>query len=117
MYDLFLIGLGFAAAHLAALYFGVFVFRLEYAQIMALNVGTAIAMSLVIRVSAPIWKDRLIAALKQEAHDGSALRDAIAMLLTVIAASLASAVILFRRFGPVGWLGLVGSSALVNWLV
>jgi hypothetical protein len=117
MYDLFLIGLGFAAAHLAALYFGIFVFRLEYAQILTLNVGLVVAMSLLIRISLPLWKDRLVAALKREARDGEALPDALAMVLTVLGTSLASAVILFRRFGAVGWLGLVGSSALVNWLI
>lgn len=117
MYELTLVGLVLGGAHLAAVYLGTDVLRLEYAQMMALNVGIAVVTSILLNATSPSWKPKVEAAVKQEARQGKAFADVGLMFLMFILAGAGSAALLYRRYGPVGWLGIVGSSALVNWLV
>lgn len=117
MYELALIGLLLGGAHLVAVYLGTDVLRLEYAQMMALNVGFAVVTSILLSASSPSWKPKLEVALKKEALRGQAFVDVGLMFLMFILAGASSAMLLYNRFGPVGWLGMVGASALVNWLV
>ena len=117
MMELTVVGIALAGAHLAAVYLGTDVLRLEYAQIMALNIGFAVVMSLLTRASMPAWKPKVEAAVKAEARQGDAFLDVGGMFLAFIIGGVLSARLLYRRYGPVGWLGIVGSSALVNWLV
>lgn len=117
MYELATIGLLLGGAHVAAVYLGTDVLRLEYAQMMALNVGVAVVISMILSASSPSWKPKLKLALKKEALRGQAFADVGLMFLMFILASAGSAMLLYDRYGPVGWLGMVGASALVNWLV
>ncbi len=115
--ELTAVGIAFSAAHLGAVYLGTDVFRLEYANIMALNIGFAVVMSLLTRASMPTWKPKVEALLKRESREGDAFLDLSGMFLAFIVGGVLSALLLYRRYGAVGWLGVIGSSALVNWLV
>ena len=117
MFELTTIGILLSGAHLVAIYHGTDVLHLDYAQIMALNVGLALVVSIVTRAMTPAWKPKLEAALKAESRQGDAVLDVGGMFLAFIAGGIGSAALLYRRYGAVGWLGVVGSSALVNWLV
>jgi hypothetical protein len=117
MLELATVGLVLSGAHLAAVYLGTDVLRLEYSQMLALNVGIAVVTSLLLRASMPSWKPRVEAAVKQEARQGEAFTDVGLMFLIFIAGGIGSAVLMYRRYGPVGWAGMIASSALVNWLV
>lgn len=117
MLELTVVGIALSAAHLAAVYLGTDVLRLEYAQMMALNIGFAVVVSLLTRATMPAWKPKVEAAVKREAHDGTAFLDVGGMFLAFIVGGIISASLLYRRYGAVGWLGVIGSSALVNWLV
>jgi cytochrome b561 len=117
MYELAGVGILFAGAHVAAVYLGTDVLRLEYAQLLALNVGITVIMSLLLRLITPSWKSKVETVMKQEERQGTAFTDLLLMLLAFIIGGVISAVLLYRRYGPVGWLGIVGASSLVNWLV
>ena len=115
--ELTAIGIFLAGTHLAAVYLGTDVLHLEYPQLLALNVGITVVMALISRVMMPSWKPRVESALKQEARAGSAVADVGGMFLMFIIGAALSAALVYRRYGAIGWLGVVGSSALVNWLV
>jgi hypothetical protein len=117
MLELTVVGILLAGAHLAAVYLGTDVLRLEYSQLLALNIFFGVIMSLILKASMPAWKPKVEAAVRQEARQGEAFMDVGLMFLAFIAGGIGSAALLYRRYGPVGWLGMVGSSALVNWLV
>ena len=117
MFELATVGILLSGAHLAAVYLGTDVLQLDYPQLMALTVGFALVVSIVTRAMMPSWKPTIEAALKAEAKAGDAFLDVGGMFLAFIAGGIGSAALLYRRYGAVGWLGIVGSSALVNWLV
>jgi hypothetical protein len=117
MLELATVGLVLGGAHLAAVYLGTDVLRLEYSQMLALNVSIAVITSLVLRATMPSWKPRVDAAVRQEVRQGKAFADVGLMMLAFIAGGVGSGVLMYRRYGPVGWLGMVGASSLVNWLV
>jgi hypothetical protein len=117
MYELAGVGVLFASAHVATVYLGTDVLQLEYAQLLALNVGITVIVSLLLRLITPSWKPKIEAVMKQEEQQGTAFTDLLLMILIFIVGGVVSAALLYRRYGPVGWLGIVGSSALVNWLV
>lgn len=112
-----MVGLLLSGAHLAAVYIGTDVLRLEYSQMLTLNIFFGIIMSLLLKASIPAWKPKVEAAMQQEARQGKAFMDMGLMFLVFIVGGIGSAMLLYRRYGPVGWLGMVGASALVNWLV
>lgn len=120
MLELTLVGIALSGAHFAAVYLGTDVLRLDYPQILALNVGLTIVTSLLLRASMPAWKPKLEAMLKEETrdgHGGEALMDVLGMFLAFIVGGIATATLLYRRYGVGGWMGIVGSSVVANWLV
>jgi len=120
MLELTLVGIALSGVHFAAVYLGTDVFRLDYPQILALNVGFTIVMSLLLRATMPEWKPKMEATIKDEArrgHGGEALLDVLGMMLAFIVGGIDTDTLLYRRYGIGGWMGVVGSSIVANWLV
>lgn len=117
MMELTAVGIALSGVHFAAVYLGTDVLRLDYPQILALNVGFTIVMSLILRASMPAWKPKVEAVVKSEAREGDAFLDVIGMFLAFIVGGIATATLMYRRYGIGGWMGMVGSSIVANWLV
>ena len=116
MFDLTLAALMMVTAHVGAVYVGTDILRLTYIQVLGLNVALGIAISILTQVMLPEWKPKLEAELSQDTtFEASA--DVLGMIAVFMAGSSASGFLLYRRFGIAGWLGMIGSSALVNYLV
>ena len=57
------------------------------------------------------------AAIKQEEQSGEVLRDAAFGVAILFGGAIVSAMLLYRRYGLGGWLGLIGANAVVNAVV
>jgi Mn2+/Fe2+ NRAMP family transporter len=117
MYELLTVGAIISAAHVLAVYIGTNILRLEYSRILALNIIFAAAISVVLKLTAPFWQEKLKIALEQEVKDKTVILDVFGMIGTFIVGGIITAVILFRRYGALGWFGVFASSALVNWFI
>lgn len=116
MFELTLAALMMATAHVGAVYIGTDVLRLSYIQILGFNVALGIAISILTQATLPEWKPKLEAELSQDTVFESSA-DVLGMIAVFMAGSSISGFLLYRRFGIAGWLGMLGSSALVNYLV
>jgi hypothetical protein len=117
MYELILVGAIISAAHVLAVYIGTDVLRLEYSRILALNIIFAAAVSIVLKLTAPFWQEKLKMMLEQEVKDKTVILDVFGMIGTFILGGILTAILLFRKYGAVGWFGVFASSALVNWFI
>jgi hypothetical protein len=108
------IALVFVAAHLLVVYYGVYVARLEYAQVIALIATVSVVSSVLVRLTEPEWKPRLVAAIQSDERQGRAFADVLGMIGVFIGGSLVSAFMIGRRYGWTGWLGAVGTQAAVH---
>jgi hypothetical protein len=116
MFDLTLAALMMVTAHVGAVYVGTDILRLGYVQILGLNVALGIAISILTQVTLPEWKPKLEAELSRDTVIESSA-DMLGMIAVFMAGSSASGFLLYRRFGVAGWIGMLGSSALVNYLM
>lgn len=116
MFELTLAALMMASAHVGAVYVGTDILRLSYIQILAFNIALGIVISILIQVTLPEWKPKLEAELRQDTLFESSA-DVLGMIAVFMAGSSISGFLLYRRFGIAGWLGMIGSSALVNYLL
>ena len=91
-----------------------YVLRLPYKQFLAWNTGIAAVLAVVLRISAPAWKDRIGAVLSLEKRQGELPSDALAALVILVASGFAYTWVISRQYGLEGWLGLVGANTIVN---
>lgn len=116
MFELTIAAFVISATHVAAVYVGTDILHLDYTPLIGFNVALGIIMSVLLRITLPEWKPALIQALRQDTMP-EATADVLGMIALFMAGSSASGFLLYRRFGIAGWLGMVGSSAVVNYLV
>lgn len=103
--------------HLAVIYWGVNIAHLEYKTMMAVNGAVALVTAVILRVTSPEWKPRLMSTLKSESAKNEAVMDVLGMFGAFAVSALISNVMLSRQYGVAGWLGLIGTNTLVSWIV
>jgi hypothetical protein len=117
MYELLKVGAIISAAHVLAIYIGTDVLRLEYVRILALNIIFAASTAVVLKLTAPFWQEKLKIALDQEVKDKSVILDVFGMIAVFILGGIITAILLYRKYGALGWFGVFASSAVVNWFL
>ena len=115
--ELLYVGILLTAAHLAAIYYAIYVARMSYPNVLATLAVVGIAISMVIRLFEPAWKPRVIAALQTEERQGTAFADVTGMIGVILIGSMISASMIWSRYGWQGWAGAVGVQAVVNAVV
>jgi hypothetical protein len=103
-----------AGAHLAAVYYGVYVARLSYAGLITLTTSISVLIGLITRVLEPEWKPRLGAAMQEDRRSGTLLLDMFGFVGVFIAGSLAGAWMIYREYGVGGWFGVWSASTAVT---
>jgi hypothetical protein len=117
MYDAFVAALLLAGSHVAVSYGAAEVWKVDYKTYLTLTVGFGLVVGLILKGVAAGWKSRLAATFKQEERQGELLVDVLLFFLTMIVGGVASAVIVYRRYGAVGWAGSLAANYLASWLV
>ena len=103
-----------AGAHLAAVYYGVYVARLSYAGLITLTTSASVLIGLITRALEPEWKPRLAAAIQEDRRSGALLLDMFGFIGVFVAGSLAGAWMIYREYGIGGWFGVWTSSTAVS---
>jgi uncharacterized membrane protein YeaQ/YmgE (transglycosylase-associated protein family) len=106
-----------AGAHLAAVYYGVYVARLSYAGLITLTTTASVLIGLVTRALEPEWKPRLAAAIQEDRRSGAFLLDIFGFVGVFIAGSMAGAWMIYREYGLGGWFGVWGASTAMTAVV
>jgi hypothetical protein len=106
-----------AGAHLAAVYYGVYIARLSYTGLITLTTTASILIGLVTRALEPEWKPRLQAAIQEDRRSGSLLLDMFGFIGVFIAGSLAGAWMIYSEYGIGGWFGVWSASTAVTAVV
>ena len=114
MYDISTVVAILVAVHLATMYVGIEVLRLEYPHFVMMTLLTSILGSIVVKVISPNWRAKADAAMKAEEKQGGIGKDIMLTVTILVAGGVASAALVFRRFGVGGWLGLIAANALTN---
>ena len=114
MYELVQIALIFGAMHVAFVWVAVETLGLSYAQLLAANAVSGLLSALFAQGVLLTWRDRFVRAFRAEEANGELALDLLMALAVFIAAGAASAVIIARRFGAVGWLGAVGVAIIAG---
>jgi hypothetical protein len=114
MYDISTVVAILLAVHLATMYVGIEVLRLEYTHFVMMTFLTSILGSIIVRSVSPNWRAKADAALKAEEKQGNVGKDIMLTVTMLVAGGAISAALVYRRFGVGGWLGLVAANALTN---
>jgi hypothetical protein len=114
MYELVQIALLFGAIHVAFVWVAVETLGLSYTQLLVVNTVSGLLSAVLARGIYAAWRDRFIRAFRAEEANGELALDLLLALAVFIAAGAASAVIIARRFGAVGWLGAVGVNIIAG---
>lgn len=114
MYDISTVVAILLAVHLATMYVGIEVLRLEYTHFVMMTFLTSILGSIIARSVSPNWRAKVDAALRAEKAQGNVGKDLMLTVSLLVAGGAVSAALVYRRFGVGGWLGLVAANALTN---
>lgn len=117
MYDAFVAALLLAGSHVAVSYGAAEVWKVDYKTYLAVTVGFGLVIGLLLKGVAVGWKNRLVAAFKEEERQGELIPDVLLFVLTLMVGGVASAYIVWRRYGAVGWAGAVAANYLASWIV
>jgi len=114
MYELVQIALIFGAMHVAFVWVAVETLGLTYGQLLAANAVSGLLSALFAQGVLLAWRDRFVRAFRAEEANGELALDLLMALAVFVVAGAASAVIIARRFGAVGWLGAVGVNIIAG---
>jgi hypothetical protein len=114
MYDLIKIALIFGAMHVAFVWAAIEGLGLTYPQLLAANAVSSLLSALFAQGVLLAWRDRFVRAFRAEEANGELAVDLLMALAVFVVAGAASAVIIARRFGAVGWLGAVGVAIIAG---
>jgi len=117
MYDLFLVGLALSIQHVAVAYAAIEIWKLDYRTYIMVTTGLGVVLGLILKVVIEGWKDRIEQVMRQEVADRELFPDLLLFLVTLIAGGLASAYLVYRRFGVMGWLGGFAANMVASWIV
>jgi hypothetical protein len=102
-----------AAIHLATIYVGVYVLQLNYPMFLALLTATSVISGLLTAKLSVEVKARA----ERELRSGSPSTDLMAAAVVMIAAATASNLLIVRRYGILGWLGVLAASVATHAVV
>lgn len=117
MYDISLAVGIMVAIHISFILIGIHVLRLDYNAFLGMMVGAGLVSGILAKLLAASWRDKFVAAIKQEEQGGEVGWDFLYAVLILTAGGIVSGVILYRRYGISGWLGLLGANTVVNAIV
>ena len=117
MYDLFLVALALSVQHFAVAYAAIEIWKLDYRTYIMVTTGFGVVMGLILKVLLEGWKDRIVQAMRGEIEDRELLPDVLLFLVTMIAGGMASAFLVYRRFGIGGWMGAFAANTAASWIV
>ena len=117
MFDLLLGALLISGSHVAVAYGAAEVWKLEYKMYLAATIGVSLVVALLLKVTTSQWKNSLKSVISQEYREGELPIDVILALLVLVAGSIVSAYIVYRRYGILGWAGAFVSQMGVSWIV
>jgi len=117
MYDLTLAVGIMVSVHIIFVVIGIYVLRLDYNAFLGMMVGAGLVSAIVTKFYAESWKDRFLTAVKQESREGELGKDLLYAIGVLLVGSILSGVLLYRRYGIGGWLGLLGANTVVNAVV
>jgi hypothetical protein len=117
MYDAFTAALILAGSHVAVSYAAADVWKVDYKTYLAVTVGFGLVAGLLLKVVAAGWKNRLVAAFNEEERQGDLIPDVLLFVLTLMVGGVASAYIVWRRYGAAGWAGAVAANYLASWVI
>jgi hypothetical protein len=117
MYDLFLVGLLLAGQHVAITYAAIEIWRLDYRTYLMMTMGISLAVALLIKVFVVGWKDRIEQVMRGELEDRELFPDLGLFLLTLVASSVVTAYLVYKRYGIAGWLGATALNYAIGWAI
>ena len=115
--DLYKIALLFGLSHLLWVYLFAYMLRLEYSAFIVANVVSTAIIALLGKAMLPYWQRRFETALKQDRRDGDAGMDFLLFIGVMVVCAIFGSVMVFRRYGAVGTVGVIGSTFATQWLI
>ena len=115
--DFSTLGLLFAGGHISSVYISTEILRHPYATIVLITAIVAIMIGILVHLLTPLLKKQAITIIQKDLEDAKLGRDVLLFLAWLAFAYSISAFITYRRFGLLGWLGLVIVNMSITLLV
>jgi hypothetical protein len=116
MFDLTLAALVLTVPHVALMYAAANVWNLDYKTVLLYNGVTALISTILAGLISPAWKAKAEAAINREKAAGDLGEDLLGAFAVIVAGAVASNMIVSRRYGMKGWLGLVAENTVLGFL-
>jgi uncharacterized membrane protein len=115
--DFSTLGLLFAGGHVSSVYISTEILRHPYSTIVLITAIVAIMIGILTHLLTPLLKKQAITIIQKDLEDSKLGRDVLLFLAWLGLAYSVSAFITYRRFGILGWLGLVIVNMSITLLV
>ncbi len=115
--DFSTLGMLFAAGHISSVYISTEILRHPYSTIVLITATVAITIGVLLHLLTPALEKRAITILQKDIEKGKLTRDVLLFLAWLAFAYSVSGFITYRRFGLLGWLGLVIVNTSITLLV
>jgi hypothetical protein len=99
------------------MYMSAFVWYLDYKTILIANAVTALVSTLLAGMISPAWKAKAEYAIRQEKAAGDLGEDLLSAFAILVIGAIASNIIVARRYGVKGWLGLIATNTVLGALL
>jgi uncharacterized BrkB/YihY/UPF0761 family membrane protein len=104
-------------AHLAAVYYGIYVARLSYAGLLTLTASVTVIFAILTRLLEPEWRPRLAAIIQEDGRDKTLLLDGLGFIAVYAMGAAIGAWMMVREYGVGGWFGVWSASTAVNAII
>ena len=115
--DFSTLGLLFAGGHISSVYISTEILHHPYSSIVLITAIVAITIGILIHLLTPLLEKQAITIIQKDLEDSKLGRDVLLFLAWLAFAYSISAFITYRRFGLMGWLGLVIVNMSITLLV
>lgn len=115
--DFSTLGMLFAAGHVSSVYISTEILRHPYLYIVLITATVAITIGVLLHLLTPLLEKQAITILQKDIEKGKLTHDVLLFLAWLAFAYSMSAFITYRRFGLLGWLGLVIVNTSITLLV
>ena len=115
--DFSTLGMLFAAGHVSSVYISTEILRHPYLTIVLITATVAIAIGILLHLLTPLLEKQAITILQKDLDKGKLTHDVLLFLVWMGLAYSMSGFITYRRFGLLGWLGLVIVNTAITLLV
>lgn len=117
MFDLTLAALVLIVPHVVLMYAAANVWGMDYKSVLVANGVTALVSTLLAGMISPAWKAKAQAAINREKAAGDLGEDLLGAFAIIVTGAIASNMIVARRYGMKGWLGLVAENTVLGALL